>query len=73
MGREKRCVGALGEKAALAAQAAREAGGQATEVSSPEEALAVLREALQPGDIVLVKASRRVALEQVVEGLRHER
>jgi UDP-N-acetylmuramoyl-tripeptide--D-alanyl-D-alanine ligase len=62
---------AVGEHAAQAAQAAREAGGEASEVTSPEAALALLREALRPGDVVLVKASRRVGLEQVVEGLRH--
>jgi UDP-N-acetylmuramoyl-tripeptide--D-alanyl-D-alanine ligase len=62
---------AVGEHAAQAAQAAREAGAEASEAASPEAALALLREALRPGDVVLVKASRRVGLEQVVEGLRH--
>ena len=64
---------AVGDHAALAAEAAAEAGVTVTITASPEEALAALREGVQPGDVALVKASRRVGLEQVVEGLRHER
>jgi len=62
---------AVGEHAALAAEAAREAGVETALAASPEEALALLREVLRPGDTVLIKASRRVGLERLVEGLRH--
>jgi UDP-N-acetylmuramoyl-tripeptide--D-alanyl-D-alanine ligase len=62
---------AVGEHAALAAEAAAEAGVETALAASPDEALALLREALRPGDVVLVKASRRVGLERIVEGLRH--
>ena len=46
---------------------AREYGG--TLVGSVDEAVALLRERLQPGDVVLVKASRASALERVAEAL----
>lgn len=62
---------AVGEHAALAAETARESGIETAVAASPEEALALLREALRPGDVVLVKASRRVGLDRLVEGLRH--
>ncbi|NLO73443.1 MAG: UDP-N-acetylmuramoyl-tripeptide--D-alanyl-D-alanine ligase [candidate division WS1 bacterium] len=62
---------AVGENAALTAATAAEAGVATTIVTSPEEAASALREGLQRGDVVLVKASRRMGLEQVVEGLRH--
>jgi UDP-N-acetylmuramoyl-tripeptide--D-alanyl-D-alanine ligase len=41
-------------------------------VSDNDEATAWLREHLRPGDVVLVKASRAAALEQVAEALLEE-
>ena len=46
---------------------AREYGG--TLVGSVDEAVALVRERLQPGDVVLVKASRAAGLERVAEAL----
>lgn len=80
---EHRAVGALaaqrgvswlitvGPAAAFAGEAAREAGVTTVAAETPAEAVEILQRGVQPGDIVLVKASRRMALEQVVEGLRH--
>lgn len=53
---------------ARAARAAR-AGMQVVEVPAAESALGLLRAELEPGDAVLVKASRVVALERVAEAL----
>lgn len=61
----------VGPLAALAAPVAAEAGVATTVTQDAPEALAALREGLRPGDTLLVKASRRRALEQVVEGLIH--
>ncbi|GAA1823743.1 UDP-N-acetylmuramoyl-tripeptide--D-alanyl-D-alanine ligase [Microlunatus capsulatus] len=63
---------ALGEHAATLAAGARDAGlpaAAATPVPSKEEALALLRAELRPGDVVLVKASRGLALDTVAEAL----
>jgi UDP-N-acetylmuramoyl-tripeptide--D-alanyl-D-alanine ligase len=38
-------------------------------VADPDEAIAVLREELRPGDIVLVKASKSVGLRRVARAL----
>ena len=46
---------------------AREYGG--TLVGSVDDAVALVRERLQPGDVVLVKASRAAGLERVAEAL----
>ncbi|NSW58056.1 MAG: UDP-N-acetylmuramoyl-tripeptide--D-alanyl-D-alanine ligase [Armatimonadetes bacterium] len=59
----------VGPDAAFAAQEADLAGVQANTVETVEEALELLRGALEPGDTVLVKASRGMALERIVEGL----
>jgi UDP-N-acetylmuramoyl-tripeptide--D-alanyl-D-alanine ligase len=59
----------IGKDAALAAEEAEALGLQANVVGSVEEALALLQGALEPGDTVLVKASRGMKLEGVVEGL----
>ncbi len=58
-----------GPAAALAAEAAEAAGLQVNCVAEPAEAVALLRDVLGSGDTVLVKASRAMALERVVEGL----
>ncbi|SDS08746.1 UDP-N-acetylmuramoyl-tripeptide--D-alanyl-D-alanine ligase [Friedmanniella luteola] len=63
---------ALGEHAGTVVRAAVEAGlppGAATAPQDKEEALAVLRAELGPGDVVLVKASRGLALDTVAEAL----
>jgi len=44
-------------------------GTEAVHVADVDEALAHLRAELRPGDVVLVKASRSVGLERVVDGL----
>jgi len=63
---------AVGPGAAGAAEAAGEAGLATNSVADAAAALSVLREGLQPGDVILVKASRRLALEQVVQGLQND-
>jgi len=59
----------VGELAALAADSAAERGVAVARFATPEEALAALRVELRPGDTVLVKGSRIMRLEHVVEGL----
>ena len=63
---------AVGSLAAELAQGAL-AGGlraeQVVQVPDAEQAARVARERVQPGDVVLVKASRAVGLERVVEAL----
>jgi UDP-N-acetylmuramoyl-tripeptide--D-alanyl-D-alanine ligase len=51
------------------AQAAGLAAGRLIAVPDAAAAVEALRARLEPGDVVLVKASRGVALEQVVDGL----
>ena len=61
-----------GRKARRIGEGARAAGMPRTAVrpcATPEEALEVLDDILEPGDVVLVKASRAMRLETVVEGL----
>jgi UDP-N-acetylmuramoyl-tripeptide--D-alanyl-D-alanine ligase len=59
----------VGEGAAGIATGAASLGEAVVVVPDRESALAVLRERLRPGDSVLVKASRGVELEWVVESL----
>ncbi len=63
---------AVGRKARRIAEGAR-ARGMAVEMirpcATPEEAVGVLDDLVDSGDIVLVKASRMMGLETVVEGL----
>ena len=44
-------------------------GSESLHVSDVDEALALLRAELRPGDVVLVKASRSAGLERVADGL----
>ena len=63
---------AVGRRARRIAEGARAAGMDSTEVrpcATVEEAVEVLDDLLNPGDVVLVKASRVMGLEAVVEGL----
>jgi len=61
-------VGVRGQAAALV-EAAIAAGGNASFVATPEEAGQWMRANLQPGDVVLLKASRGVRLEKALEEL----
>jgi len=63
----------VGERARWIADEALAVGMPAEHVfhvNSPEEAVEKAKACLQPGDIVLVKASRAMALERVVDALR---
>jgi UDP-N-acetylmuramoyl-tripeptide--D-alanyl-D-alanine ligase len=62
----------VGEEARQIAEGARAAGFNGPRVAlcdSADEALRVVRSQVLPGDVVLVKASRAMKLETVVEGL----
>jgi UDP-N-acetylmuramoyl-tripeptide--D-alanyl-D-alanine ligase len=62
----------VGRRARRIGEGARAAGMSPEMVrpcATPEEAVEVLDDILEPGDVVLVKASRSMRLETVVEGL----
>jgi UDP-N-acetylmuramoyl-tripeptide--D-alanyl-D-alanine ligase len=61
---------AVGEAAALAAEEAAARGVRADVFADADEAAAALRAELTAGDVALVKASRGMALERVVEAVR---
>jgi UDP-N-acetylmuramoyl-tripeptide--D-alanyl-D-alanine ligase len=66
----------VGPGAHLIAVGARDAGldpSRVVEVRDREAALDLLRARLQPGDVVLVKASRGIELDRLVRGLVEER
>lgn len=60
---------AVGELAAFAAEEAAERGVRADQVDEAPQATELLRPELSGNDVVLVKASRAMALERVVEAL----
>jgi UDP-N-acetylmuramoyl-tripeptide--D-alanyl-D-alanine ligase len=65
----------VGRGAAGIALGATEAGldpARIVQVPDPDAALVALVPRLRPGDVVLVKASRGIALESIVDGLRRE-
>jgi UDP-N-acetylmuramoyl-tripeptide--D-alanyl-D-alanine ligase len=62
----------VGEKARRIAEGATAEGMPPLAVrpcASPDEAIEVLDDTVEPGDVVLVKASRVMGLERVVEGI----
>ena len=63
------CVGPGTRVMHLAASNEGSWGEESMHVADADEAIAVLRAELQPGDIVLVKASRSIGLERVAEAL----
>ena len=70
-GREKiACVITVGETARWIADAAESSGvGSVIRTADAEEAVRTLREIAQPGDTVLVKASRSARLERIVQAM----
>ena len=60
-------IGALGEEAREVVSGVEEAGGDARFFSSHEEAAETLKGLLRDGDVLLVKGSRGVAMERVLE------
>ncbi len=63
----------VGEGAAAIAAGAREAGLDAASIAETPDragALAALQERLEPGDVVLIKASRGLELDRLVDDLR---
>ena len=62
-------VVAIGALAAEIARGVQRASGTVTMVNDPQEAVAVTERDLQPSDLVVVKASRGLALERVADAL----
>jgi UDP-N-acetylmuramoyl-tripeptide--D-alanyl-D-alanine ligase len=60
------CLGAQAQEVVAGAQ---QAGGEATAYPHLEALLAALHSCLQPGDVVLVKGSRGMKMERVVQAL----
>jgi UDP-N-acetylmuramoyl-tripeptide--D-alanyl-D-alanine ligase len=63
---------AMGEKAPLVVESAIRHGFEPKRtrvVESHSEAISILKEVVQKGDWILVKGSRRMAMEKIVEGL----
>ncbi|GAB2966733.1 UDP-N-acetylmuramoyl-tripeptide--D-alanyl-D-alanine ligase [Streptomyces pseudoechinosporeus] len=58
-----------GDEAGWMQQAASDAGAHAVHLPDQETALQLLHSTLQPGDVVLVKASRGVQLQQLAQAL----
>jgi UDP-N-acetylmuramoyl-tripeptide--D-alanyl-D-alanine ligase len=67
------CLLAVAGEARLYVERAGAAGVHAEFAADAESAIGVVRSRVQAGDVVLVKASRGVGLERVVEALEQER
>jgi UDP-N-acetylmuramoyl-tripeptide--D-alanyl-D-alanine ligase len=65
-------IGAGGVEIAVGAREAGLPANRLYEAPDQEAALELLRPRLRPGDVVLVKASRGIALDRLVERLRDE-
>ena len=63
-------VVAIGQKAAGIAEGVLAGGGKALHFAAKDEALAVLKEALEPGTAMLIKASHAMHFEVLTEKLR---
>ena len=64
---------AVGSLAQKIAQAARQHGlKNVTEIAEVETAAKAVRDFAQPGDIVLIKASRSMKMERITDSLRKE-
>ena len=63
------CIGLGGSLIAAGAVAAGMSGEQVLCFAAPSAALLTVRELVRPGDLVLLKGSRGIRLEQVAEGL----
>jgi len=59
----------VGDDARVLAEEARAAGQETTQIQSADEAAEALRKELREGDHVLIKASRAVGLESLVDAL----
>jgi murE/murF fusion protein len=62
----------VGERARHASLGARDAGLTAVHADSPQQAASLAHAATQPGDWILVKGSRGMALEHVIDSLRSQ-
>ena len=65
----------VGSGARAIAEGALEAGlapGHVHHTSNNEEALATLKMVMRPGDVVLIKGSRAMEMEKIVEALQRE-
>lgn len=65
-GRLADAVFAVGDLAATIADAARSGGAQAAHFPAKESAVTALQGAIRPGDTILVKGSRGMAMEEIV-------
>ena len=63
------CIGAGTKVMHLAASNEGSWGDEAMWVADADEAIAVLKDALAPGDVVLIKASRSIGLERIAAAL----
>jgi UDP-N-acetylmuramoyl-tripeptide--D-alanyl-D-alanine ligase len=68
-----RCVVAVSGEARRYVEAAQGSGVSAVFAEDAESALAIVKRAVRPRDVILIKASRGVHAERIVEGLTERR